>query len=803
MKSYLTIVNRYLSAHKKKTRLIMISIAISVALVTGIFSMLDVFLEFERLQVIHDIGNYHFILTNPSEEEMKVISTRIDVQNAGRWIDFGKGNINNVICRLGALEESFADNMNLNVIEGKYPTKKNEIMLEAWAVENLYLNKKVNDTIEISFSDNIKREFVISGIYNDFGHMKAKGVPAVLFSTDFTNEGIGYNDCYFVEFKNKININEAVADIKNVLNINDNRVALNERLLAVIGQSKNNAAIWIYTTGAILFLIVLIAGILMIYNTFNISVMERVRQFGLLRCIGATQSQIKKLIKREGFIVTLKAIPIGVLTGMVITFICSAILKFYNDDIFGDVSVFNVSFIGIVAGIIIGFLTVLIASSLPAKKAAMVSPVNAVTGSNDIKTNKTKKKGFLTKMLHAEIAMGINNATIKKKTLVLMSCSIAISIIMFLGFNVFIDFMHKALKTTKPYTPDISIVSEEGLDNDLYSKLSEIEGVKRVYGRMFGYVDATFNAARLTDTYIEMMNGIEIKDNGLFVPPESSWLISYDKNQLNWAKVDLIAGELSEDKMNEQNGVIAVARQLRKNIGTHTADLQLGDIIYIETPSGTKGLTVMGILRSVPFSNSELNLTTFITTEKLFAELTGESNFKAIDIQLNSRKDEQTANKIKGMIDNSVTLLDARQKNTDVDQTFFTMALFIYGFVAVIAFISILNIINTMNTSVTNKTRYLGVMRAVGMSGRQLDKMVLAEAATYSVVGCVIGCILGIILQRNLIEGLAESIPIVWKFPFIQIIFIVIITLLITVLSVINPLKRIKAKAVSEVVNSL
>ncbi len=804
MNSYLSIVNRYLAAHKKKTRLTMISIAISVALVTGIFSMLDVFLQYEKMQVIKDIGNYHILVQNPSEKEMQSISSRIDVQNAGRWIDYGRGSINNIKCRLGALEEKIADNFDLKVLEGKYPTNKNEIMIEKWTAESLYLDKKVNDTIKITFNeDDTEREFVISGIYNDFAYMKAEGIPALLLSSDSNNEINKYKDLYMVEFKNRVNINKAVEDIKNQLNIEGDRVVLNERLLAVIGQSKNSSALWLYSTGAVLFFIVLLAGVVMIYNTFNISVMDRIRQFGLLRCIGASQSQIKKIVKRQGLIITLKAIPIGIFAGVIITFACSAILKFYNNNLFGNISVFNFSPIGIAAGILVGFLTVFIASSLPAKKAASVSPVNAVTGSNETKTKKTKKKGLLTKIFHADIAMGINNATIKKKTLILMSCSIAISIIMFLGFNVFIDFMHKALKTTKPYTPDISLISEEGLSNDLYKDLSDIEGVKNVYGRMFGYVDATFDAEKLTDNYKEMMEDIEVTDNGLFIPPEKSWIISYDTNQLKWAKTDLLEGELSEDKMNEKNGVIVVARQFRNNIATHTTNLQLGDSVYIKTPNGTKELTVMGILRTVPFSDSELNLTTFITTEKLFTELTNKSRFEAIDIQLNSRKDEKTVDVIKNKVDDSITYLDARQKNSDINQTFFTMALFVYGFVAVIALISILNIINTMNTSITNKTRYLGVMRAVGMTGKQLDKMVLAEAFTYSVVGCIAGCILGVLLQKFLIESLAETMTIFWKFPLTQVIFIVIITSAVTLLSVISPLKRIKAKAVSEVVNSL
>lgn len=804
MKNYLALAPKYLLAHKKKTRLAVVSVAISVALITGIFSMLDVFLQFEKLQVIHDYGNYHLAIIDPSDKEISAIKSRIDVKNSGQWKDLGDGNINGIPCKVGALDETFAENMNLKVIQGKYPTAENEIMLEKWATESIYLNVNTGDNVQVSFGDNNQQEYVVSGIYNDLGNMKAVGVPGVFLSISGANEIASEKmNLYLVEFKERVDINQAVKDIKSVLNIADDRVDLNNHLLAVIGQSEHKAAVGLYTIGAVLFCIVLVAGVVMIYNTFNISIMERVRQFGLLRCVGASQSQIKKLVKREALTITLQAIPLGILAGMLMTFTCSAILKFFNNTIFGEIPLFSISIIGIGSGIVIGFLTVFMASLLPAKRAARVSPVNAVTGSDDIKILKRKKNSFLTKIFHAEIAMGINNAIMKKKTLSLMSCSIAISIIMFLGFNVFIDFMHTSLKTTKPYTPDISLISEQGLGNDLYEKLSGINGVKRVYGRMVGYVDATFDAKRLTETYKENHKGITVKDNGLFVPPEKSWLISYDKNQLNWAKADLIAGELSEDKMNEKNGVIAVVQNLRKNIMKETANLQLGDKVYIKTPNGTKELTVMGILRSVPFSSTEPTLTTFITTESLFTSLTGESAFNAIDIQLNSKNDEQAVEAIKSRVDNTTTFLDMRQKNAEINQVFLTMAVFVYGFVAVIASISILNIINTMNTSVASKTRYLGVMRAVGMSGAQLNKMILIEAATYSLTGCLIGCTLGVILQKILIANYLSSFHVVWKFPSVQIVLILILTLLVTIISVISPLKQIKSKGISEVVNSL
>lgn len=359
------------------------------------------------------------------------------------------------------------------------------------------------------------------------------------------------------------------------------------------------------------------------------------------------------------------------------------------------------------------------------------------------------------------------------------------------------------MNTVKPYTPDITITSEQGLSNGLYKKLAAMDGVKKTYGRMFDYVDATFNASRLTDAYKESVGGISKTEDGLFIPPEKSWLISYDQNQLNWAKRDLIEGELSEEKLNEKHGIIAVAFPVRNGVSMETAVLQLGDKVYIKTPNGTKEMTVMAILRTVPFNDSKTSITTFVTTEKMFTELTGGSTFIVIDLQLEKSGQERTVSEIRGMIDRSVSLNDHRQKNNEVTQTFMTMAVFVYGFVAVIALISFLNIINTMSTSVASKTRYLGVMRAVGMSGTQLDKMVLTEAVTYSLTGSIAGCILGIAMQKALLTNLLSQYHITWKFPTVQIILIFILILLVTVISVIDPLKRIKEQGIAEVIGSL
>lgn len=806
MNSYLEMTPKYLSAHKKNTKLTILSVMMAVALVTTIFSMLDVFWRFEKQQIISDFGNYHVIINQMSSEEASAVSSRVDVEKAAKYMQIDDAKLNGqeavIITGDQDISDIFTSGFNhYHILEGTYPKAGGEVVIEKWAAKVSGLT--INDTVELSLGQ-VTVPFRISGICADLSNTKSEGIVGVFMP--FEGERSLNTDADFqvlIRFKKHVNIHKAEKDIMASLGISKDRISHNERLIALDGQSFNSTVWGIYGTGIVLFILVLAAGVTMIYNTFHISVMDRIRQFGLLRCIGASQKQIRKLVRREGLHITLRAIPPGVMTGIIFTFICSAILKFYNSSFFADIPLLSISFIGILAGIVIGILTVFLASLSPAKKAGRVSPVNAVAGGGKQSVSGKHKKGILTSILRAETALGIRNAVSKKKTLILMSSSIAISIILFLGFQVLIQFMYSSMRTLKPYTPDVSLIAESGLDYSLYTDLTALKGTRRVYGRMFGYVDAAFDPSRLTLQYKQAVGQVPVSPDGTFIPPEKSWLISYDSNQLKWAKTDLYKGTLSEDKLNKNNGIIAVLLNTRNNISMETASLQVGDKVTIQTISGPKEFPVMAVLRKVPFADNHPNLTTFITTEKLFTEITGDSTLDAIDIQLTDKNQEQTIAEIRSRIGSKVTFSDSRQKNAEVTQAFLTMAVFMYGFVIVIGVISILNIINTMQTSISAKTRAIGMMRAIGMSGSQLNNMIVSEAGTYAVTGCIAGLSLGTLLQKLLVTKLLEGAHMTWTFPFKQVIIIFIITFMVTLISVIGPLKKLKSRGISETIGSL
>ncbi len=110
---------------------------------------------------------------------------------------------------------------------------------------------------------------------------------------------------------------------------------------------------------------------------------------------------------------------------------------------------------------------------------------------------------------------------------------------------------------------------------------------------------------------------------------------------------------------------------------------------------------------------------------------------------------------------------------------------------------------NTMNTSIAAKASYLGVMRAIGMTGKQLNVMIIAEAGTYTLVGIAAGCTAGVFLQRYLIKNFLTALSVPWEFPTLQIILIIVLSALVAVVSVISPIRRIRSKNIVDVVNAL
>ena len=241
-------------------------------------------------------------------------------------------------------------------------------------------------------------------------------------------------------------------------------------------------------TAVVMFLLVLIAGVLMISSSMNSSVAQRTQFFGMMRCIGMSKQQIIRFIRLEALNWCKTAVPIGLVLGILASWVLCAVLRFLVGEEFSNIPLFGISGIGIVSGILVGVISVLLAARTPAKHAAKVSPVAAVSGNSE--KTKTGRHAVHIGFLRIETALGVHHAVAAKKNLFLMTGSFALSIILFLSFSVLIDFVDHLMPQSAA-TSDIDISSSDGansIDSDLVQTLANMEGVKQVYGRRSSFI---------------------------------------------------------------------------------------------------------------------------------------------------------------------------------------------------------------------------------------------------------------------------------------------------------------------------
>jgi putative ABC transport system permease protein len=767
MKSYLDLVSLYAKAHKKKNRLTVICIAISVMLVAAIFGMADMSVKAQINEQIRKNGNFHVMLYGLSENAEQQIGGRNDIQVTGRIAQTEDAFIQGKTLRIMGGDKDIAEQMNIALSEGQFPVSTKEALIDEQARTQFDLS--VGDTVDIVLENGQTIEYIISGIYSDFSSLKGSDSHGLFLSMDGIKELPleEYSEFYVLQFKKGTNIRRAISDIKTDYNLVETQVAENTLLLGVMGQSDNSSIMQMYLMAGILFVLVLTAGTFMIASSFNMSVLERTQFFGLLRCLGATKKQIKRYIRLEGLRYCFVGIPIGLLGGCIVMWAAALFLKALDTSVFPDMPLFQISWMGLLAGAALGLLTVMMASSSPAKKASKVSPQAAVTGNINNTDNQKINRSSNTKLFRVDTAMGISHAFSNKKNMVLMTGSFTISIILFLCFTVIITFVNHALKPLRPYAPDISVMGTENsvlLDRLLYEEIKALPGIKNIYGRMFYY-------------------DIPVKNEQTKIT-----LISYETKQFEWSNEQLINGNIND--VQNGNGVLVVYSDALK--------WSVGDTIDLHLRDGVREVTVTGILSNSPFDIIE-GMSNVICSEQTFTNLTGISDYTIIDIQV----EEDISEQVRSLITPQMQLRDKQQDNRDIRTAYNSMMVFVYGFLIVIAFVALINIINTVNASVSSRINNYGVMRAVGMSGRQLKRMVTAEAASYAITGSIVGCLIGLLLHRLLFRLIIESIwGEAWQPPLAVLSVTIIIAILTTFIAVIPPIKKLQKMSIVNVVNA-
>lgn len=782
MKNYLDLVLISAKVHRKQNRMSIICIVLAVFLVTTIFGMADMFIKGQILQTQQENGNWHIGIKGISDEDAALISSRPEVATVA---DYGVLNFrgeqgytlsgkNVVIC--GSNESAVTEIFN-TLDEGTFPANENEALVTNNAKNMLDLG--IGEEIAITMPDGNKKTYTISGFMNNAAKLMSEDSYGVFLTTegfraiypnDISSNPADYTMRY-VQFNNTRNIQHSIAEIKQQFGLSDEQVSENTELLGLLGQSSNSFMLQVYATAIILFFLVLIAGVLMITSSMNSNVAQRTEFFGMVRCIGATPKQVMRLVCKEALRWCCFAIPVGVVSGMILIWVLCLILRQLSPEFFGGMPIFSISYPSIIAGIVMGLLTVLLASRSPAKKASKVSPLAAVSGNaNDLQP---VKKATNTKFFTIDTALGIHHAKASKKNFILMVSSFSVSIILFLAFSVTIDFMNHTLTPLQPWTADISIISPEdtcSVKADFIKDLQQNPAVKNVYGRMFAY-----------DVPV-IVNGEEkVVD-----------LISYEDKQFDWSKDYVLSGSLERVQRETDTGLMVFEPQ---------NDIGVGNIITLNMNGNQTDMEIVGMLSQCPFNNRP-EVGKLICSEDTFRDLTGEMDYTIIDIQLSKNATESDVNNIHNLVGSQYIFSDERLDNSNTRGAYYCFGLFIYGFLVLIALITLFNIINSIAMSVAAKMKQYGAFRAIGLSNRQLAKMIVAEASTYAITGTICGSVLGIVCNKILFGKLiAYRWGDAWSVPWVELGIIIVVVVIAVILAVRNPIRKMKETSIVDTIS--
>ena len=546
-------------------------------------------------------------------------------------------------------------------------------------------------------------------------------------------------------------------------------LSLQELFSSTMGQTLLMAAM-------VLFLLILVAGVLMISSTINSSVAQRTKFFGMMRCIGMSKEQIIRFVRLEALNWCKLAVPVGLGLGILASWVLCAVLRFLVGEEFSEIPLFGISVLGIASGIIVGSVTVLIAASSPAKRAAKVSPVTAASGNSE--SAQTIHRAAKLRFFRIETILGSHHATSAKKNLILMTGSFALSIILFLSFSVMVDFVNHLMPQSAGAS-DIDISSNDGsnsIESGLVDTLSKIEGVQQVYGRR---------------SCFEIPAGI-------------------DGDTSFSSTVDLVSFDTFDLECLEKDGALKWGSDLQKVYGDSqyvlaTSDQdspwKIGDKILI----GSEELEIAGLLKYDPFSDDGLthgNLT-LVASGETFIRLTGVSSYSLVMVQTASDITEENVQAIQDSLGGQYQFRDKRDESTA--GTYLAFVACVYGFLTIITLVTLLNIINSISMSVSARMKQYGAMRAVGMDEHQITKMILAEAFTYAFWGCIVGCVIGLPLSKLLYDFLiTEHFPYAtWSLPVTSLIVILLFVILAAVVAAYAPARRIRSISVTETINEL
>lgn len=821
----LTIKN--LRLNKKRTIVTIIGIILSTALMVGIGLLFSSFQDLMIRDTIGYNGKYEANYSDVDLDKLNNIKDKDFTYFYEKPIGFSKTQSSNEYKPYMYITSVNKEYFNeLKLIEGAFPKNENEVVISNHVITNGGLNYKVGDIVTFTYgSRNIdgditlaNSEFVdgetltnegtytykIVGIVerSNFENYSASGYT--VFTLD-VNSDKGNVNLYVMFNKNKKIIKQS-EELAKRLNY-DGDINYNSTLLALYGESTyGNVMTTMISMMLIMLALVSIGCIIVIYNSFAISVMERKKEFGLLSSIGATKRQLSHTVFFEAVVVGV----IGIILGILGAYIGIGCVILIINNLIGDMLEYKLYLVTNPLFIIIPviFMIIVIGASafIPSRRASKVSPIEAIRQNDDIKINKKKIRTskLALKLFGIEGEIALKNIKRNKKKYRVTIVSLFISIVLFISFS---SYMNYTLNTASsvmgevPYDYQISYFGDDtNNDKEALDKINEIVkssdvkeyvsyGVSNLsiignYTYSDEYLD--FYKSAYGDDGIKALNDLKYQYISIYI---------LDDNSYN--KYKKLIG-LDKDSVILLNKFKGVSYGNNKRVNYDIPVINDGDIN----------------IKICNFDDNEEDVDTtkycnksidniFVTNKSfdLIEELSYMSNFKIIVNKklYDSISDDDTLYTQFNIISDNTNNIDKLTKDLDkysnvnytnikeamkqANNLILVVKILMYGFISLVTLIGVTSVFNTISTSMALRKREFAVLRSIGLTNRGFNKILFFESLFFGMKSLIFAIPVSIGITVLIHYALADmmsisTIIIPWKYIIISIVSVFVIVLL-------------------------
>lgn len=592
----------------------------------------------------------------------------------------------------------------------------------------------------------------------------------------------------------------------------------------------------LFTVATVVALIIILTSVYCIKNSFNISITEKIRQYGMLASVGATRRQIKSSVKTEAAMLGVVGIPVGTMSGILASLILVKVVNALSAGWLNFALSFHTSLPALILAVILSIATIYFSATGSARRAAKVTPLEAIRNTKEIKIKSAKLKtpAIIGRIWGIGGVISYKNIKRNKKKYRTTVTSIVICSVTFIVISYFMSMAFSVVGmsyASVDYNIGINMSCKKDLDIEKLSELlSGIEGAEdylvgagyyfdvdkpeytKEYGEYCGQlyddsedVSQEFLITVLNDkSYDKYASdaGIKNADTGAILVNKGTFDV-YNEKSSKYVKEEMElykykAGDTIRCGYNVYEDAVDDDNAVEGDTESSTED----NSGYVDEETINKGVrktvdvTIAGVTDKVPtcyngYGNTSLLFMNQKGFESLWADGKSGNEFKPgnaiysayvvaenADEYQDTLEKETAENPEYSQISFYVSNMDKQMR--DEKSLFTLLGVFAYGLIVVIALIGITNIINTLSTGMELRSREFATLRSIGMTDKQFAGMVRLESVFISVKALVIGVPLGILISYLLCVMMNRmDDAIIYEPPYKAIILCIVVVIML------------------------